>query len=725
MNTVRTLIVGLALALAPIATATPLQKADSTPDSIGRFGGTALRLQPLQADAGDTLQCTLPLDASREVGLQLQRIEVLAPAARQEVATMRADGTIRSADMAFPRVDCFHGHIEGDPDSHVFLALGRTSAHGWIERAGELHVIATHPIEGWTAIYDLKTVDPAEMRWTDFQCAVEEIAPHRPTGDRRSGARGDLNCLSMLVAIETDWEFTGLFGGDLTAASEYVQTLIGAVSSIYDRDIGIKVTVSYSRLWSDSNDPWTSSDSGAQLGQFQGYWESNMDQVSRHMAHFLSGRNLGGGVAYLGTLCTNLAYAVSGNLNGSFPMPLENNNGGNWDPMVVAHETGHTCGSGHTHDSYSPPIDGCGNGDCGGANQGTIMSYCHLCGGGMSNMRMEFHPLVQNVIIDFLETDISCELAGDGSAPFASSDVVEVLGPESVDIAVLTNDYTNDCSAPFVSGWDTFSLDGGTIELVDDDAVQGLLRYTPPAGGIIGGGDFFRYDILDASGQTASAAVLILEIAARTPDAPAATEPGPTAAYYQLNDPQTLPDFDSLEPYLVEVITDVNYPSTNGNFAGSGLSNDFGVVFNGFIDVPVSDWYTIYTDSDDGSKLYVGDELLIDNDGLHGMREIGGTIALQAGRHAIRVDFFERGGGAGCIVRIEGGGLAKQVVPGSMWSHEVELVGDANDDGMVDVLDLLQIILDWGVCPPVDCPSDLDGNGSVDVEDLLIVLGAW
>ena len=55
------------------------------------------------------------------------------------------------------------------------------------------------------------------------------------------------------------------------------------------------------------------------------------------------------------------------------------------------------------------------------------------------------------------------------------------------------------------------------------------------------GGDFFRYDILDASGQGASAAVLILEIAARPADTPPATEPGPTAAYYQLNDPQTLP----------------------------------------------------------------------------------------------------------------------------------------------------------------------------------------
>ncbi len=728
MNSVRMIAAALPLALASItaaSTASPLRAAESTPPAVEAFGGTALLLTPLRADVGEELRIRLPLNAHRQVDLQLQRIDVLDPDASMEVATVLEDGTIAATPMEFPRVDCFQGHVDGEPDSHVFLAVGPTTANGWIERNDELHVISTHPDEGWTAIYDLKTIDPVDMNWKDFNCAVREIASHKPDASSRPRNRGDLNCLAMLMAIETDWEFASLFGGNLDAASEYIQTLVAAVSSIYDRDIGIKVTISYTRLWADSSDPWTSGDAGAQLSQFQSNWESTMDQISRHMAHFFSGRNLGGGVAYLGTLCTNYGYAVSGNMNGYFPTPLENNNGANWDPMVVAHETGHTCGSGHTHDSYNPPIDGCGNGDCSGANQGTVMSYCHLCGGGMSNMRMEFHPQVQNVIINYLETGISCELAGDGSAPFASSDLVNVLGPDPVDIPVLDNDYTNDCSVPIVSSWETVSLDGGTIELVGDDAVQGILRYTPPSGGIIGGGDFFRYDIEDANQQSASASVLILEIAARAPDTPSATEPGPTAAYYELNDPQVLPDFAALEPYLVETITDVNYPSTNGNFAGSGRSENFGVVFDGFIEVPTSDQYTIYTDSDDGSKLYVGDELLIDNDGLHGMREIAGTIALQAGRHAIRVEFFERGGGAGCIVRIEGGGLDKQAVPASMWSHEIEVVGDINEDGQVDVTDLLQVILDWGSCPPFNCPSDLDGNGLVNVEDLLIVLSGW
>jgi hypothetical protein len=49
--------------------------------------------------------------------------------------------------------------------------------------------------------------------------------------------------------------------------------------------------------------------------------------------------------------------------------------------------------------------------------------------------------------------------------------------------------------------------------------------------------------------------------------------------------------------------------------------------------------------------------------------------------------------------------------------------GDLNDDGAVDVFDLLELLGAWGKCD--GCAADLDGNGAVDVFDLLILLGAW
>jgi hypothetical protein len=48
---------------------------------------------------------------------------------------------------------------------------------------------------------------------------------------------------------------------------------------------------------------------------------------------------------------------------------------------------------------------------------------------------------------------------------------------------------------------------------------------------------------------------------------------------------------------------------------------------------------------------------------------------------------------------------------------------DLNGDSTVDVLDLLVVIQEWGDC--TGCSADIDGNGTVDVIDLLEVIAAW
>lgn len=48
---------------------------------------------------------------------------------------------------------------------------------------------------------------------------------------------------------------------------------------------------------------------------------------------------------------------------------------------------------------------------------------------------------------------------------------------------------------------------------------------------------------------------------------------------------------------------------------------------------------------------------------------------------------------------------------------------DINQDGQVDVVDLLALIAAWGPCP--GCPEDVNGDGEVNVEDLLILLAHW
>lgn len=50
-------------------------------------------------------------------------------------------------------------------------------------------------------------------------------------------------------------------------------------------------------------------------------------------------------------------------------------------------------------------------------------------------------------------------------------------------------------------------------------------------------------------------------------------------------------------------------------------------------------------------------------------------------------------------------------------------IGDANLDGIVDVFDLLDLLMEWGPCAA--CLSDFDGDGQVNVLDLLDILSNW
>ena len=89
----------------------------------------------------------------------------------------------------------------------------------------------------------------------------------------------------------------------------------------------------------------------------------------------------------------------------------------------------------------------------------------------------------------------------------------------------------------------------------------------------------------------------------------------------------------------------------------------FALQFKGMLQVPKSGRYSFFTSSDDGSRLYIGDELVVNNDGLHGMSERRGRIRLTAGSHPIVVTYFDNGGSDGLQVSWSGPGIRKQRIP--------------------------------------------------------------
>lgn len=60
------------------------------------------------------------------------------------------------------------------------------------------------------------------------------------------------------------------------------------------------------------------------------------------------------------------------------------------------------------------------------------------------------------------------------------------------------------------------------------------------------------------------------------------------------------------------------------------------------------------------------------------------------------------------------------------WSAPDVIPGDIDGDGSVGVNDLLILLANWGPCGDCnDCPADLDENCTVGVSDLLILLANW
>ena len=456
-----------------------------------------------------------PLDQHRRVTLQLEEGSAIASNATFVVMQHDDKGKLIEVERSWPKCHVFNGTVVGEPDSDVFLAIGEELANGWISIDGTRFVIGTRFSDRMTLLYDENNVPDGMIKWKKYFCDVtaskDDIPPPAGGGNRDPGEE----CPQAKIAIDTDYEFTkDLFDGSETAAADYVNTLVSAVSDIYRGEIeaggqGIQLKVQYLRLWTADDDPWTGTDTASQLGQFSSYWNNYMGGIDRHLAHLLCARDLGGGIANLWGLCNN-GYAVSAGLAGEFPMPLEDEQAGNWDPIVFAHETGHNFGMIHTHDSLWPLLeptidednpDDCGNGDCANASGAPIMSYCHLCDGGIANIAMEFDEGNAERAELFIEI-LTCSFFPNDPPTLADDHAVtDIYTP--VQIHVLDNDIPNDCNTLSILTFDERGVRGGLITQLADD----ILLYTPT--GTVSGNDTFTYTAQDGSGNSDVANVVV------------------------------------------------------------------------------------------------------------------------------------------------------------------------------------------------------------------------
>ena len=461
------------------ALAAPVSTLTRTQESM--LDHSALSLVPVGQSV--TLE-DFPLDGARSVDLDLERFSVIAPGAPMYIVDEHGNHN----DVGDLGVVLLRGTVAGREGTRAFVSVSPYGTHGFVEDAGRIHSITSGPARADLA-------DDLGLRVTDatgvpgrarpgITCAT---APGVPGLDALGHAvlapegyaqlRPRMSLYETEVAVETDWEYvSNTFGGNVAAASAYIQTLIGGVSQIYESDVSTKLTVVWSRVFSVNNDPYTSSDPSGRLDHLKNHWDANMNGVSRDVVHMLTGVSPSwGGIAYVGALCysvqngmdDNYDYGVSAYLDGFFPDPLQNNNFGNWDLIVCAHELGHNHGTWHTHNDnqYNPVIDGCGLGNCSQACGATIMSYCHTCGssstpppcqGGLSNIVLGFHPRVQDTILFFMDEYGTCATPTGPCGP-ADCDGDGVLSLDDLDCFIAA--YFGGAAAADCDGNTTLNLD--------------------------------------------------------------------------------------------------------------------------------------------------------------------------------------------------------------------------------------------------------------------------
>jgi len=158
----------------------------------------------------------------------------------------------------------------------------------------------------------------------------------------------------------------------------------------------------------------------------------------------------------------------------------------------------------------------------------------------------------------------------------------------------------------------------------------------------------------------------LTKVAPRPAEQVANLSPGVRYEYFE-GEWDKLPDFDTLTPVKTGVVDDFT-------FAPRNRPERFAFRYRGYVRVPRDGVYTFATVSDDGSRLYIGGQLVVDNDRLHAAAEAGGVIALAAGLHPITVTFFERTGGDLLEVHLAGPGLERRRLPADALSHPLEML---------------------------------------------------
>ena len=389
----------------------------SVPSDAGLFENNRAAFQSIPKDNHLTFQVqSFPLSAKTSVDLEVTPFQILAPNATVCIGTEQGDKTIDHNEITFLR-----GHIKGDPNSFVYLAVFQNHTSGYIEYSNQSQkfervVIAPTSIQkGKNSVMVVSQEQQTDLR---VQCETESMPNYHSQVKKsfelleeyKKKSEQPLNSQTLVstLAVECNFDFYKMHNLNLTETVNYTLTVIGASSAIFERDANIIFQINYLRVWTIP-DPYFGGNNRDIFQKFGNNWFNNMQHIRRSIAILISGSYLGG-IADINKNCwtlTNNPNVTGTSLSGMEKNAVFPTNNFVGEINTLTHELGHNLGAPHTHScEWAPPIDSCytAEGNCFAGikgNTGTIMSYCYL---NPLFTRLNFHPRVAGLMRTVAET---------------------------------------------------------------------------------------------------------------------------------------------------------------------------------------------------------------------------------------------------------------------------------------------------------------------------------
>lgn len=138
--------------------------------------------------------------------------------------------------------------------------------------------------------------------------------------------------------------------------------------------------------------------------------------------------------------------------------------------------------------------------------------------------------------------------------------------------------------------------------------------------------------------------------------------PGIVFQYFEAVRIQSVADLDKLAP--------VAEGFTNRIVLPPHRNEQFGLRYRGLVNAQESGSYSFHLTSDDGSKLYIDGKLVVDNDGVHPLRQANESVRLEAGDHNFTLLYFNAGGDHELKLTWQPPGAEKPAdIPAKAFSH--------------------------------------------------------